>query len=80
MGLEVITQLGLTIHASSGKVFSVGKDLRTTALPPTPGYQHRIVLKRDATPIKHKLRRLSLSVKNEVSKELQKLLDHDRTY
>ncbi|XP_043191558.1 uncharacterized protein K02A2.6-like [Amphibalanus amphitrite] len=43
-------------------------------LPTIVGYQHRIVLRPDASPTVYRLRRLPLSVRDEVSKELQRLL------
>ncbi|KAK8376417.1 hypothetical protein O3P69_009809 [Scylla paramamosain] len=54
MGLDLLTQLGLTIHPATGEVFAVEHGPVTTqlcALPAIKGYQHKIVLKADATPL-----------------------------
>ena len=53
------------------------QDQRASSLPPIPGYQHKIVLRSGATPMQFKLRRLPLSVREEVSQKLLKLLDDD---
>ncbi|KAK8374006.1 hypothetical protein O3P69_012437 [Scylla paramamosain] len=50
----------------------------TTQLRPLPaikGYQDKIVLKDYANPVRHKLRRLTLSVREEVSTKLQNLVE-----
>ena len=73
MGLGLMQKLGVTIHPVSGKVFSVTEE-RQESLPTIKGYQHKIILAPDAKPTCIKLRRLPLSVRDEVSKELQRLL------
>ncbi|XP_063854223.1 uncharacterized protein K02A2.6-like [Scylla paramamosain] len=77
MGLDLLTQLGLTIHQATGKVFAVEHGPVTTqlcVLPAIKGYQHKIVFKADAIPVRHKLRRPPVSVR-EVSTELQNLVE-----
>ncbi|KAK8384637.1 hypothetical protein O3P69_014300 [Scylla paramamosain] len=63
---------------ATGEVFAVEHGPVTTqlrVLPAIKGYQHKIVLEADATPVRHKLRRLLLSVRKEVSTELQNLVE-----
>ena len=79
LGLDVITSLGLTIEPATGKVASVIPskprcELPVSELPAIKGYQHRIKLKPDAVPTRAPLRRLPLSVREEVTEELQRLL------
>ena len=75
MGLGLIQQLGLTLHPASGQIFSIEQE--SEQLPVIKGYQHRIILKPDAKPTAYRLRRLPLAVRDEVSAELQRLLDAD---
>ncbi|KAK8387098.1 hypothetical protein O3P69_018037 [Scylla paramamosain] len=78
MGLDLLAQLVLTIHTAMGEVFAVDHKPVTTQLRPLPaikGYQHKIVLKDDATPVHHKLQRLPFSVREEVLTELQNLVE-----
>ena len=76
MGLDLIEKLGLTIHPASGQVFSV-EEQQQQSLPAIAGYTHKIFLRPDAQPTVYKLRRLPLAVREEVSTELQRLLDAD---
>ena len=73
MGLDLMQKLGVTVHPTSGKVFAVRKE-EGEALPSINGYQHRIVLRPDAKPTAFRLRRLPLAVRDEVSRELDRLL------
>ncbi|XP_043201820.1 uncharacterized protein K02A2.6-like [Amphibalanus amphitrite] len=81
MGMDVLSALGLTLHPASHTIFDL--DEQTSAseeqvhLPAIDGYAHRIQLKPDAVPKAFKLRRLPLSVREEVSAELNRLLRAD---
>ena len=75
MGLDLIEKLGLTLHPASGQVFTV--EQQAELLPAIAGYNHRIILRPDAQPTVYKLRRLPMAVREEVSAELQRLLDAD---
>ena len=77
MGLDLIEKLGLTLHPASGKIFSV--EQQAELLPAIAGYTHRIILRSDAQPTAYRLRRLPMAVREEVSAELQRLLDADVT-
>ncbi|XP_043237499.1 uncharacterized protein K02A2.6-like [Amphibalanus amphitrite] len=74
MGLNLINALGITLHPASNSIYSV--EAEAQPLPAIEHYEHRIVLKPGATPTAYRLRRLPLSVREEVSAELQRLL-HD---
>ena len=71
--MDVITSLGLTIEPATGKISSVFANKQSLELP-IVGYQHRIKLKPDAVPTRTPLRRLPLSVRAEVTTELNRLL------
>ena len=72
--MDVITSLGLTIEPATGKISPVIADKQSLELPAIVGYQHRIKLKPDAVPTRTPLRRLPLSVRAEVTTELNRLL------
>lgn len=74
LGLDIIKSLDLTIQPASGKVACIVPDEQSRELPVIVGYQHRIKLKPDAVPTRTSLRRLPLSVRGEVTAELQRLL------
>ena len=73
MGLDLINALGITLHPASNSIYSV--EAEAQALPAIEGYEHRIMLKPGAVPTAYRLRRLPLSVREEVSAELQRLLE-----
>ena len=75
LGLDLIKKLGLTLHSASGQVFRVEQQVEP--LPAIEGYIHKIILKPDARPTAYRLRRLPMAVREEVSTELQRLLDAD---
>ena len=77
MGLDLLTKLGLTIRPATGELLAVKSEKEVVPLPVIRGYQHKIVLRKDAEPTRHGLRRLPFSVRDEVSKELQKLQMED---
>ena len=81
MGMDVLSALGLTLHPASHTVFSLDEQTPASEeqlhLPAIDGYAHRIQLKPDAVPKAFKLRRLPLSVREEVSAELNRLLRAD---
>ena len=75
MGLDLMQKLAVTIHPTSGKVFTIEEDSSKDAtLPAIKGYHHCIILAPDAKPMVYKLRRLPLAVREEVSEELKRLL------
>lgn len=74
LAVNVMSSLGLTINTATGKVTSVIMDGQSRELPAIVGYQHCIKLKPDAELTRPPLRRLSLSVRADVSAELQRLL------
>ena len=76
MGMDLLTALGITLHPASHTVHTVaGPEAAPEPLPAIEGYEHRIKLKPDAVPTAFKLRRLPLSVREEVSAELKRLLE-----
>ncbi|KAF0307730.1 uncharacterized protein FJT64_020994 [Amphibalanus amphitrite] len=54
MGLDLIQQLGLTLHPASGQIFSV--ELQSEQLPAIEGYTHKIILRPNARPTAYRLR------------------------
>ena len=79
MGLDLMKAFGLTIQGHQGlmlqpTVCSVDRVSQEEELPAIRGYKHRIVLQSEAVPTAYRLRRLPLSVRDEVSDELQRLL------
>ena len=52
-------------------------DLFTDDIGLIKGFKHKIKVYTDVKPVQHKLRRIPLSVRDAVSKELQKLQDAD---
>ncbi|XP_037083880.1 uncharacterized protein K02A2.6-like [Pollicipes pollicipes] len=72
MGLDLLNALSITLHPASHRIYSV--ETEAQHLPAIEGYEHRIVLKPGAVPTAYRLRRLPLSVRKEVSAELQRLL------
>ena len=81
MGMDALSALGLTLHPASHTIFSLNEQTSASEeqlhLPAIDGYAHRIQLKPDAVPKAFKLRRLPLSVREEVSAELNRLLRAD---
>ena len=81
MGMDLLVSLGLTLHPASHSVFDVTDEISASGdqlhLPAIEGYAHKIQLKPDAVPQTCKLRRLPLSVRKEVSAELDRLLQAD---
>ncbi|XP_037093062.1 uncharacterized protein K02A2.6-like [Pollicipes pollicipes] len=71
-GLDLLNALSITLHPASHSIYSV--ETEAQHLPAIEGYEHRIVLKPGAVPTAYRLRRLPLSVREEVSAELQRLL------
>ena len=51
------------------------RDAPTTLIGLIKGFKHKIKVYPDVKPVQHKLRRIPLSVRDAVSKELQKLLE-----
>ncbi|XP_043205779.1 uncharacterized protein K02A2.6-like [Amphibalanus amphitrite] len=74
MGMDLLQALGVTLHPASHSVYTVAGSA-PSELPAIEGYVHRIKLKPDAVPTAYKLRRLPLSVREEVSAELNSLLE-----
>ena len=89
MGLDLLRALQVTLHPATGEVDSVSiskgdkpepeaqpqpGELQNSPLPPVTGYCHHIVLKPDAKPARFPLRRLPMSVRSDVSTEIQRLL------
>ncbi|XP_043206121.1 uncharacterized protein K02A2.6-like [Amphibalanus amphitrite] len=74
MGMDLLQALGVTLHPASHSVYTVAGSA-PSELPAIEGYVHRIKLKPDAVPTAYKLRRLPLSVRGEVSAELNSLLE-----
>ena len=74
MGMDLLQALGITLHPASHSVYAVAGSA-SPELPVIEGYVHRIKLKPDAVPTAYKLRRLPISVREEVSAELQRQLD-----
>ncbi|MPC59772.1 hypothetical protein E2C01_053800 [Portunus trituberculatus] len=70
MGLDLLSDLGVTIIPATGRVLAVSEE---DYLPAIKGYQHRIVLKKEAALTCQKLRRVPLSIREEVSQEIEKL-------
>ena len=54
---------------------SVAATVKTPEMPMVKGFSHKILLKEDATPTVQKLRPLPYSVRDEVSAEIQRLLE-----
>ncbi|XP_043212789.1 uncharacterized protein K02A2.6-like [Amphibalanus amphitrite] len=88
MGLDLLKQLDVNLHPASGAIdqLAVTGSAEVPEPPPSQpdpgeicslttvrGYQHRIVLRPDAVPVRHKLRRLPYAVREEVSRELDRL-------
>lgn len=74
MGLDIMAELGLTLHPATGTIYSVKDEAEEQpVLPAIRNYQHRIVLRKGTLPIRHSLRRLPLSVREQVSQELRRL-------
>ncbi|XP_043229817.1 uncharacterized protein K02A2.6-like, partial [Amphibalanus amphitrite] len=74
MGMDLLQALGVTLHPASHSVYTLAGSA-PSELPTIEGYVHRIKLKPDAVPTAYKLRRLPLSVREEVSAELNSLLE-----
>uniref|UniRef100_A0A5S6R6E7 Reverse transcriptase domain-containing protein n=1 Tax=Trichuris muris TaxID=70415 RepID=A0A5S6R6E7_TRIMR len=75
LGMNVIDALKIGIRGSQ-LVAPIASHLRSPeVMIKLENFQHEVKLKQNVQPLKQKLRRLPLSVRSEVSKEIHRLLD-----